>query len=178
MANEETKNTEGTQEEVKADVKDLKDKASDTFEKVSDTAKVVGEKAVDAFDNFADNAKVAGAKAGEVLEDLAESTKIASKKAGEKAGEVASSVLSGMKKMGEKATDAVEILEIKHAINKLESENKSIGPKISEQVLALFAENKLKEISLVELCGEIEKNKALIEEKLAQIETIKNTVGE
>lgn len=167
-----------TFEKVSESAKVASEKASDTFEKVSQGAKVAGEKAVDAFDNFAESAKVAGVKAGEVLEDLAETTKLASKKAGEKASEVAGTVLSGMKKMGEKATDAVEILEIKREISKLESEIKSIIPQVSDQVLALYAENKLKESALVELCNQIKKNKELIQEKLTHIETIKKSESE
>jgi len=162
-------------DEPKKEEKDIREKADDVMGKISDGAKKAGVKAGETLDQFADGAKKAGAKAGEVLGDFAEGTKKATAKAGEKAGDVMGNILSGMRKAGEKATDSVKIMEVKHEISQIELANKKVLPKISEKVLALFAEKKIKNPELTAMCQEIEKNEKLIEEKKAQIETIKTT---
>jgi hypothetical protein len=156
MTNEESKKPENTEENVEEGVKKFSDKASDAFENITEGAKKVGE------------------KAGDTLGDIAGGAK----KAGEKASDVVDAVITGMKRVGEKATETVEILGLKREISQLKSANKKIKPKISDAVLALYAEKNIKEPSLVEFCEETEKNNELIEEKKAQIEVINKSEAE
>jgi len=178
MTNEESNKTENTKEQIEKSGQTFSDKASDVFDNLTDEAKKMGEKAGDAFEDLSESAKKAGTKAGEVIGDLAEGTKKATEKAGDKASDVVGSILTGMKKVGDKATDAVEILEIKREISKLEDANKKLVPQISDTVLTLYAEKKIKEPSLVEFCQQFEVNNKLISDKKAQIETIKKSETE
>jgi len=166
------------EDEPKKEEKDIREKADEMMDKVSDGAKKAGAKAGEALDQFAEGAKKAGAKAGEVLGDFAEGTKKATVKVSEKAGDVMGDIISGVRKAGEKATDSVKIMEIKHEISQIETESKKILPKISEKVLALYAEDKIKDPELAAMCQEIKKNDLLIEDKKEQIETIKTTDNE
>ena len=83
-----------------------------------------------------------------------------------------------MKKVSDKATDAVEIFEIKREISQLENANEKIAPQIGNAVVALYLEKKIKDPTLVAFCKEIEKNNKLIEDKRAQIESIKKIEAE
>jgi hypothetical protein len=178
MTDEETKKTEPVQEEAKSTEKDFKEKANVVMGKVSEGAKVAGEKAGEAFETFAQGAKKAGAKAGEVLEDLTEGTKKVTAKAGETASDVMDSIISGVRKVSEKASDSVKIMEIKREIRRLDAANRKIMPKITEAVLDLYDQQKIKEPALVNMCKEIEANNNMVEEKLAEIETVKATEAE
>ena len=156
MTNDENKENKNTQENTSEGVKNFSEKTSDTFEKITEGAKKAGEKAEVVIDNLKEDTK----------------------KAGEKASDVVDAVITGLKRVGEKATETVEILGLNREISQLKSANKKIKPKISDAVLALYAEKNIKEPSLVEFCEEIEKNNKLIEEKKAQIEVIKESETE
>ncbi|MCD6355855.1 MAG: hypothetical protein J7L66_01110 [Anaerolineaceae bacterium] len=177
MTDEEKKNTGTMQGETKSAGKDFSEKAGEVIEKVTEGAKVAGEKAGEAFDTIAEGAKKAGVKAGEVLEDLTESTKKVSAKAGKTASSVASTILTGVRKVSEKAADSVKILEIKHEISKLESDNKKKKAEITEEVLNLYKKNLIKEPTLINMCKEIEANNKLVEKKLEEIEEVRTTEG-
>ena len=131
-------------------------------------------KTKDAQENTSKGAKDFGEKTSDAFEKVTEGAK----KAGEKANDAFGNILTGMKKVGDKATDAVEILEIKREINRLESANKKIVPQISDAVLTLYNEKIIKNPTLMAFCEEIEKNTKLIEEKKAQIEVIKESETE
>ena len=174
MTNDENKKNKNSQENTSEGVNNFSEKTSDTFEKVTEGAKKAGEKAEALIDNLKEGTKKAGEKAEVVIDNLKEDTK----KAGEKASDVVDAVITGLKRVGEKATETVEILGLNREISQLKSANKKIKPKISDAVLALYAEKNIKEPSLVEFCEEIEKNNKLIEEKKAQIEVIKESETE
>ena len=174
MTNDENKKTNDTQENSSEGAKNFSEKANDAFEKVTEGAKKAGEKAEVAIDTLKEGTKKVGEKAEVVLENIKDGTK----KAGEKASDVFGNILTGMKKVGDKASDAVEILEIKREINQLERANKKIAPQISDTVLSLYIEKKIKASTLTAFCEEIEKNKKLIEEKKAKIEVIKKSETE
>jgi len=174
MTSDENKKTKDAQENTSKGAKDFGEKTSDAFEKVTEGAKKAGEKAEVAIDNLKEGTKKAGEKAEVVIDNLKEGAK----KAGEKANDAFGNILTGMKKVGDKATDAVEILEIKREINRLESANKKIVPQISDAVLTLYNEKIIKNPTLMAFCEEIEKNTKLIEEKKAQIEVIKESETE
>jgi len=141
---------------------------------MAEGAKKASQKAEVAFDNIKEGTKKAGEKAEVVFENVAEGAK----KAGGKASEVVGNILTGMKKVGDKATDAVEVFEIKREISQLENTNEKIAPQISNAVVALYMEKKIKDPTLVAFCKEIKKNNKMIEDKKAQIETIKESENE
>jgi len=174
MTNDENKITKNTQENASEGNKNFSEKANDAFERVTEGAKKAGEKAEVAIDNLKEGTKKAGEKAEVVIDNIKDGTK----KASEKASDVVGNILTGMKKVGDKATDAVEILEIKREISQLERANKKIMPQISDAVLALYIEKKIKAPILTAFCEEIDKNKKLIEEKKAKIEVIKESETE
>ena len=171
MAENETKKTE--QAEAKPSGKEFKEKANEAMDKASEVAGIATEKAGELFESFAEGAKKAGAKAGVVLEDVAEGTKKAAKKAGETAEDVMDNIIVGVRKASEKAADSVKIMEIKHEISKLESANKNILPQISQTVLDLYEQGKLKSPELISLCDEIASNNEMIHAKREKIEEIK-----
>ena len=178
MAEENKKQEAAAEEAPQKESKDFKETANEIMDKVSEGAKKAGEAAGDALETFAEGAKKASVKAGEVLGDLAEGTKKATVKAGEKAGVVMGSIKEGVQKVSEKAKDSVKVAELKLEINKLESANKKLLPQIGQAVMDLYAEGKIKQAALVELCQTIEENNAAVELKREEIETVKTTESE
>jgi len=150
MTNEEKNKTENTQENSTEDMEKLSEKSSDVIDKMTEGAK----------------------KATQKTEAAIENLKEGTKKVSEKAGKVVDNIVTGMKKVGDKAADTVKILELKHEISQFENENKKIAPQISDTVLALYIEKKIKDPTLMAFCEEIEKNNKLIEEIKAKIEEI------
>jgi len=174
MTNKENKKNDDIQNKPSEDAKIIGKKSGDTIDKMAEGAKKASQKAEVAFDNIKEGTKKAGEKAEVVFENVAEGAK----KAGGKASEVVGNIMTGMKKVGDKATDAVEVFEIKREISQLENANEKIAPQIGNAVLALYMEKKIKDPTLVAFCKEIEKNNKMIEDKKAQIETIKESETE